>query len=641
MKSKIRFIALLCSALLIGCSGGDSSRDVEKYTIEQFMSNVNMFGGQFSHDEQSLLVTTDQSGIYNLYTLPVEGGELTPLTSSDTTSIFGESYFPNDNRILFSSDDNGNEVYHIYLLEEDGSVRDLTPDSAARSNFWGWMHDEESFIYGSNKRDQRYMDLYEMDIESFEPKLIYENTQGLDVSAVSRNERYLALVKPITTTNDELYLFDRKTDQLKHISPHEGNANYSASEFSHDNAALYYLTNEGAEFTYLMKYDIATGTKEKILDYDWDIWYSYLSEEGTYRITGINEDARTVIRLTNEETGEEIEFPDHIQGDIKNVKISPSEELMSFWVGSSKSPSELYIYDFSSGNAEKLASGLNSEIDPEDLVEGEVIRYASFDGLEIPAILYKPHQASRKDPVPALVWVHGGPGGQSRLSYFPLLQYLVNHGYTILAVNNRGSSGYGKTFYSLDDRNHGEKDLMDCIMAKDYLASLGYIDTNNIGIIGGSYGGFMVMAALTTHPTEFEAGVNIFGVTNWIRTLKSIPPWWESFRQALYDELGDPEIDSARLYRISPLFHAEKIERPFMVLQGANDPRVLQVESDEIVAAARENGVEVDYVLFEDEGHGFAKKDNQIEAYERILQFLDKQLKGIETNSEENAPSAE
>jgi len=150
-----------------------------------------------------------------------------------------------------------------------------------------------------------------------------------------------------------------------------------------------------------------------------------------------------------------------------------------------------------------------------------------------------------------------------------------------------------------------------------------------IGIIGGSYGGFMVMAALTLYPEEFEVGVNIFGVTNWIRTLKSIPPWWEAFKKALYEEMGDPVEDSARLYRISPLFHADEILKPFIVLQGANDPRVLQVESDEIVEATRKNGVYVEYVLFEDEGHGFVKKDNEIDGYGRILEFLDKQLKGI------------
>jgi dipeptidyl aminopeptidase/acylaminoacyl peptidase len=226
------------------------------------------------------------------------------------------------------------------------------------------------------------------------------------------------------------------------------------------------------------------------------------------------------------------------------------------------------------------------------------------------------------------VWVHGGPGGQSRLNYSALIQYLVNHGYAVLAVNNRGSSGYGKKFNHLDDKNHGDKDLKDCVEGKDYLASTGVVDMDRVGIIGGSYGGYMVMAALAFEPEAFDVGVNIFGVTNWLRTLRSIPPYWESFRNALYDELGDPHSqDSVRLRQISPLFHAENVIKPLMVLQGANDVRVLQVESDEIVEAVKENGVPVVYVVFDDEGHGFRKKENEIEGYGQILEFLDANLK--------------
>jgi dipeptidyl aminopeptidase/acylaminoacyl peptidase len=268
-------------------------------------------------------------------------------------------------------------------------------------------------------------------------------------------------------------------------------------------------------------------------------------------------------------------------------------------------------------------------------VAAEIIRYPSFDGLDIPSVYYKPHNASADNPVPALVWVHGGPGGQSRMGYSSLIQYLVNNGYAVLAVNNRGSSGYGKTFFQLDDQNHGEGDLQDCIEGKNWLAQQPDIDGNRIGIIGGSYGGFMTMAALTFAPEEFEVGVNIYGVTNWLRTLKSIPPWWESFREALYLEMGDPYTeDSIRLHRISPLFHTENVTKPLLVLQGATDPRVLQIESDEIVESVRKNGVPVEYVLFEDEGHGFVKRENQITANESILEFLNTYLKNKEDNNQ-------
>ena len=180
----------------------------------------------------------------------------------------------------------------------------------------------------------------------------------------------------------------------------------------------------------------------------------------------------------------------------------------------------------------------------------------------------------------------------------------------------------------MDDQRHGDVDLKDVVEAKNYLASLDYIDEENIGIIGGSYGGYMVMRAMTHTPEEFKVGVNIFGVTNWLRTLKSIPPWWGSFKEALYLEMGDPNTaDSTRLYDISPLFHADKIVNPVMVLQGSKDPRVLQIESDEMVANMEANGVDVEYVLFEDEGHGFRKTENQIEGWSKILAFLDQRMK--------------
>lgn len=625
-------IILFCLLFILTCSPQEKeARIVQQYTIEQFFANTNVFGGSFSADETKLLVTSNETGIYNAYAIPVEGGDPVQLTRSEEESIFAMSYFPEDDRILYSSDQGGNEISHIYVRNEDGSTEDLTPAEGAISNFGGWTRDNRSFYFISNQRDRRFFDLYLMDIETMESQMLYENTEGLNVSSISEDKRYLALVKTITTSNNEMYLFDLETKELKHISEHEGDATYSPQDFSLDNKTLYFLTDEGDEFTYLMTYDLETGEKGKIMETNWDIWYAYHSYNEKYRVVGINEDARTVIKIFDLELNEEVDFPEFEDGDITSVNIPRSEKLMRFTVGSSKSPSNIFVYNFGTGDYKQLTNTLNPEINPDDLVAGQVIRYPSFDGLEIPAIFYKPYQSSEKNRVPALVWVHGGPGGQSRLGFSPTLQFLVNHGYAIIAVNNRGSNGYGKTFYKMDDQKHGEVDLQDCIKAKDFLATLGYVDTAKIGIIGGSYGGYMVMAALAFEPEAFAVGVNIYGVTNWLRTLKSIPAWWEAQREALYTEMGDPySADSVRLYRISPLFHAGNVTKPVMVLQGANDPRVLQVESDEMVEAIRQNGIQVEYVLFEDEGHGFVKRENEIEGYGKVLVFLNRYLKGDE-----------
>ena len=618
---------LVFMALLAACSRDSGYKEVRQYTIEQFLNTTGIAGGSVSHDDQTILLSSNKTGIYNAYTIPVSGGDPVQITDSKDNSVFVISWFPNDKRFLYRSDQGGNEIHHIYVRNEDGTSRDLTPDAKARAIFYGWSDDEKSFFYGSNKRDPKYTDVYEMDLSSFKSTLIYQNNEGLDVTAISPDKRYFALIKSITTNNNEMYLFDRQTKEQKHLSKHEGDATFSPQTFSVDSKSLYYLTNEGSEFDYLRKYDIGTGTAEKVDGAPWDIMFMDVSRTGKYLVTGINNDGRTEIKVVETATGKPVTLPNLPNADITSVAISRSEKLMTMYVNGSTAPSNLFVYNLETGANNRITNTMNPEIDQSDLVEASVVRYKSFDGVEIPSIYYKPHHIKPGEKAPALVWVHGGPGGQSRVGYSPLLQYLVNHGYVVIAVNNRGSSGYGKTFFAMDDLKHGQEDLDDCVWAKHYLASTGYVDTTQIGIIGGSYGGYMVCAALAFRPTEFAVGVNIFGVTNWVRTLKSIPPWWESFREALYRELGDPFKQEDFLRAKSPLFHADKIQRPMIVLQGANDPRVLKVESDEIVEAIRKNNVPVEYVVFPDEGHGFVKKENQIKGYKAILDFVDTHLK--------------
>jgi len=626
-------LAVLCATTLIwGCkeekpAEPSIAETMKTYTIEQMMNNEAIGGGSFSPDKSKMLISSNRSGIYNMYTVPTSGGEIMPVTESDSSSVFGISYFPKDERMLFRMDGNGDEIYHIYLRDTDGSHKDLTPDEGKRASFYGWTDDKTGFYFTSNKRDERFTDLYEMDLETFTPKLLYQNNDGYFLGGLSEDKKYLPLIKPINTNDADLYLYGMEDKSLVKINANQsGN---SPEDFSPDGKSLYYTSDDGSEFSQLMKFNIADKTSEKVMTKNWDIMGSYFTENGTYQVTYINEDAKNTIEVMDVVSGENIELPSFDGMAITNVGFSDDEKWMRFYAGGSHTPSNLYVYNLESKEQTKLTDVLNDEIQGQDMVRAEVVRYKSFDGLEIPAIYYLPHQASAETKVPAMVWVHGGPGGQSRQGFNSFLQYMVNHGYAVLAVNNRGSSGYGKTFFKMDDLNHGDKDLKDCVAGKDWLAQQAEIDGEKIGIVGGSYGGYMTMAALTFTPEEFDVGVNLFGVTNWIRTLRSIPPWWEAQKEALYLELGDPNsADSVRLREISPLFHTDKVTKPLIVLQGAKDPRVLQVESDEIVAGVRKNGVPVEYVLFEDEGHGFVKKENQIKAYSEALKFLDTHLKG-------------
>ena len=612
----------------------EQPKPLSQYSIEQFMDVENAFANGFSPDNKTVLMTSNRSGIYNMYTVPAGGGELKPITQSDSASVYGISYFPEDDRILFRMDGNGDEIFKIFVKDSSGIQR-LTPAKNVRALFRGWSKDGKSFFYDSNERDSKFMDHYEMNISDFSSKMIYKNEEGMDLQGKSEDKNYIVLSKTINTNDSDLFLLNKKTGEKTKIN--ENLSSNAFEDFSPDGKYLYYTTDDGAEFRYVMKYALETAEKEKIAEKKWDINAFYFTHNGKYQVTFANEDAKTVMYVEETATGNPVEFPDFDGRGISSASFSRDESMAILNVTGSNVPRNVYSYNLETKEHHQLTDVLTEDIKADDLVSAQVIRYKSFDGLEIPAIYYQPKQAAKDAKVPALVWVHGGPGGQSTQAYQPVIQYLVNHGYAILAVNNRGSSGYGKSFYKMDDQNHGDKDLKDCIAGKDWLKQQDIIDPEKIGIIGGSYGGYMTMAALTYAPEEFEVGVNIFGVTNWLRTLKSIPPWWESFKEALYLEMGDPNTaDSVRLRKISPLFHTENVTKPLIVLQGAQDPRVLKVESDEIVEGVRKNGVPVEYVLFEDEGHGFVKKENQIEAYGRVLSFLDKYLKGNDAENIED-----
>jgi dipeptidyl aminopeptidase/acylaminoacyl peptidase len=620
------FLLMLC--VVVTAQNKIAPRPVKQYTIEQFMDTTRVGGSSFSPDEESVLFHSNTSGIFNVYSIPVTGGEPKQLTTSTKDSTYAVAYFPNDSRFIYTYDKGGNENNHLYVRMPDGSEKDLTPGEKTKANFLGWSKDEKAFYVSTNERDARFFDIYRMSVADFSRSLLFQNDRGLDYADISRDEKLIAFNKQNEATNDaDIYLYNRETKQLKNLTEHKGAVAFAAQSFDPASRYLYFTTDEGTEFTALMRFDLTSGKHEAVEKYSWDIWGTYFSHGGKYRVVTINEDARTRVKVYDTRTNKPIELPKMAEGDITGVNISRSERLMAFYVNGSRTPNDLHIYHFATKRVTKLTNSLNPAIDRNDLVEAQVVRYQSFDGLEIPSILYKPQQASASNKRPAMLWIHGGPGGQTRTNYSAQMQFWANRGYVILGVNNRGSSGYGKTFFTADDGKHGREPLWDCVAAKKYLKSLGYVDENRVGIMGLSYGGYMVLAALAFKPEEFTVGVDMFGVSNWVRTLESIPPYWQSIRQFLYNEVGNPATQGAYLREISPLFHADKIKKPLLVLQGANDPRVIKAESDGIVEAIKRNGGTVEYIVFDDEGHGFSKKANEIRAYKAIADFLDKHLK--------------
>lgn len=601
---------------------------IKQYDAATLFKNVGVVIAGFSHDGSRALVSMDSSGVYNLYAIPTAGGDPQRLTTS-TESQFAVSYFPADDRLLYTQDTGGNELDHLFVLDGQ-TARDITPGDKTKAMFLRFSRDGAWFWVMTNERDPKMFDLYRHATKDYKRELVFTNTQAWSIGDISRDGRWLALDKSRSNANSDIYVIDLQKPgaEPKLITPHQGDAQHSVYSFAPDGKSLWYGTDGHGEFVQAWSYDLATGKSRAEIAAAWDVSFVRFSETGRYRVSATNEDARTVLKVVDTTTGKDVAMPALPSADITGAVFSRDETRMGFVLTSDRTPRDLWVIDVAGGAPRQLTHALNPAVDPADLVDSQVVRYASFDGLEIPAILYRPRQASPDHRAPAIVWVHGGPGGQSRRGYTAQLQHLVNHGYAVLAVNNRGSSGYGKKFNHLDDRRHGDVDLKDVTAARPYLASLPWIDGRRVAIVGGSYGGYMVGAALAFAPDVFDAGIDIFGVMNWVRTLESIPPWWTSFRDSLYAEMGDPATDKPRLQAISPLFHAEQIKKPLLVVQGKNDPRVLKIESDEIVAAVKRNGVPVEYLVFDDEGHGFRKQANLIAAQEAYLKFLETYLRG-------------
>ncbi|MDO9608500.1 MAG: S9 family peptidase [Brevundimonas sp.] len=603
------------------------------YTAAQFFDTTSYglaYSGAkaFSPDGQSVLIRSDKTGVFNAYALPVAGGDPVALTTSTTSAANPVSYFPSDARILFSQDGGGDELSHLFVRAVDGTVTDLTPGDKVKADFLGWSRDGKTFYVMSNGRDAAAFDVIAYDAATYEHRMVFENTGGFSPAALSPDGRWLVLDKALTSANNDLYLADlTKPGEPKLLTPHEGNVAYAAYDFTPDSKAVLIGTDQNGEFQQAFRHDLATGAVTPLIQADWDVSFVFYSPSGRYRVSGLNADAKTELTLLDTTASRPVALTGLPDGDIGNVRFSEDEKTIAFTVSSDTSPADIFVADLTTGQARRLTHALNPAIDEAVLVEATIVRYPGEGGVMIPAVLYKPRGASAAHPAPAIVLVHGGPGGQTRRGYSAMVQHLVNHGYAVLGANNRGSSGYGKTFFHMDDKKHGEADLRDIVAGGEWLRQQDWVADDQVAVMGGSYGGYMTAAALAFHPDAFAAGVNIFGVTNWVRTLESIPAWWGANRIALYDEMGDPATDAERHRRISPLFHTEGITKPLLVVQGANDPRVLQVESDELVAAVRANGVPVDYVLFPNEGHGFTRRDNRITAQDAYLVFLDKYVR--------------
>lgn len=619
-----------------GTTTGAGAEPVRSYTIRELMEIDSIGDASFSPDNSEVLFTSLRTGTQNLYVMPVDGGTATALTHSDKETVSSIGYFPDDERIVVSMDDGGDERSHIYVRETDGSFVDLTPGEGHVARWVDWADDGGSFYLVTNERDPRYFDLYEYAVNDYSRQRIFENERAYQVEDVSPDGRLIALSRIHDNRRIDVLLHDLETGEQTTLTQEGGHVfGGRFATFAPNGRDILFPGMEGREFLALYRYDVVTGKRDTVFAPEWDVNGASFSDDGRYLVVVVNENARSRPYLFDA-AYEPVDLGMAALAPGKNVSIAFANDgapLALVGIAGNATPQEVHVLDLDTGKMRLLLDALPANVDASHLVDGKVIRFPSYDGVPVPGILSIPHGARRDGSRPAVIEVHGGPGGESRVGYQPLVQYLVNHGYVVFEINNRGSSGSGKTFHHLDDHAHGDADLDDLVAAKRMLVGTGYVDPDRVAVLGGSYGGYLTLAALTFRPVTFAAGVDLYGVSNWPRLLRSTPAWWEDLSRLLRTEMGDVETEEAYLESISPYFHADRIVRPLLVLQGANDPRVLQEESDDIVEKVRENGVPVEYIVFPDEGHGFRKKANQEEAYEAILTFLDEHVRDTDRSA--------
>ena len=586
-------------------------------------------GLSISPDGGKVLVSMDSDGVPNAWALPVAGGPPVQLTRSLKDPVRVEGYFPKDERFVYRGGPAGDES-HLFVRELDGKAVELAPGKNTR--FLGWTSDGVSMLVEIENRVSQSADLYKIATAGYARTLVNRNSSRISrLTAASPDGRYLAYAENYGDLIRNVRVHDLQTSQNRTLEAGEGfNARIPLS-FSPDGAGLLILSDvdgqgQSGDIRGLMRLDSATGAVRDLVRKRWDMLDAVYSPDGKRIAVIAGGDTRSGLELYDAATLRPVALPALPGvGDVTAVAFSPDGSKLAVLASGSALPPGVWIYDLATPGAPRRLTPASEPPAAGGWIEGEVTRFKSFDGLEIAGILYKPRQAAPNRKAPAVVWIHDGPSGQARLGFDPLVQTLVQRGYAVYQVNERGSFGYGKKFQSLDDRQHGIEDLKDCIAAKGMLAATGWVDPRRIAIGGEGFGGFLTLVALAFQPQEFAAGIDLFGVSNWQRVLDAIPHG-AAERTILSDEMGHVADVKAAVLMV-PLAKAGDIGRPLFLVQGGRDPLAIPSEAAEIAAAMRKNRRVVEELVLPDAAHGFVLRADREKVYGAVADFLDRNLK--------------
>jgi dipeptidyl aminopeptidase/acylaminoacyl peptidase len=579
----------------------------------------------FSPDSRHISYVHDGSGLFNLWSSPVEGGAASQLTSGDEDAVRHHRWAPTG--IVLELDHLGAEQWQLNLLPADGYgwPRAVTDRQDVQYEAGPVADDGRRLLFGANHERETDVSVYVLDIPSGQYRLVLDLMgRQLDPAAWHPDGRRAAVAEVLGNTDQIAYLLDVETGDVRNLTPHDGEEFNSPLGFSADGSRLYNLTDRGTEQNFLEAIDLATGARAPLIQSEWGIEHADLSGDRRRIAYTIDEDGYSRFHARDIESDRELRFPDMPQGVCAQFAISPDGRLVAALVGTGRRVFDVYVADLDSGRVTRVTDNFLGGIPESELVEPELVHFPTFDGKQIPAWLYRPHEASGKLPV--VLSIHGGPEVQERTHVTrssSFYQYVMSRGIAVLAPNIRGSTGYGKSYQKLIHRDFGGDELKDIEHAAQWLRAQGWVDSERIAVYGASFGGFATLSAMTRLPDYWRCGIDLVGPSNLVTFARAVPPHW---RALMKEWVGDPEEDFDFLMSRSPITYVENMKAPLLVLQGANDPRCVKPESDQMVEKLRSIGVDVEYHVFEDEGHDFSKRANQLKAYRLISAFLFKQF---------------
>jgi dipeptidyl aminopeptidase/acylaminoacyl peptidase len=602
----------------------------EPLNMDQFLSIRRTFLPKISPDGKKVLFVSNLGGRYNIWTVGQEGGWPTQVTNQEEM-ILEADWALGGKAIVFSADYEGNENKQVYIIPaEGGAVRNLTCDKDVQSFLLGASPRGNRIAYSDNRREKDKFDTYVRDLNTDEEWCVLVRSRtGIDIPVDwSPDGNKLLVYRDDHNLNSNIILTSLKTppDVFEDLTPHEGDALYFGARFSPDGKYAYFIANEDRDFKNIARVNI----KVKHRSLEWfremrgDVAYLTFSRNGKYMAYGANVRGSILPRILALRTGREVKLS-LPKGIYSSVNFSRDGRFLVFLYQGPTRPADAWVVDMAakSRKPRQLTFSLSGGLEPRTLCAPKEISYRSADGLKIQGLFYLPRGAKKNRKLPCILYPHGGPNAQNLNQFSMWFQFLLSRGYAILAPDFRGSTGYGTSFQKLIFRDWGGGDLSDLLKGVEFAKKSGYVDPRRIGTLGMSYGGFAVLSLITQSPQTFRAAVEAYGPANLFTFIASNPPSWA---EGVYALVGHPERDRDYLRERSPINYVDRIRTPLLVIQGRNDPRVAQSESDQIVDSLRSRNRPVEYIVFEDEGHGFTKMENQVTALSATARFFEKYL---------------